>query len=121
MTWGGGIPFFDAVMGLNADNGGEHWHDAQDYLLLMLFTGCRREEVLSLKWSNIDFKLKTLMVEDTKNKEQHVLPLSDYLFALLSERNRSSKGIYVFASAKNSTYRTTFFFFSSTTTLVTIH
>ena len=96
-------PFFDAVMGLNAETGGEYWKDAQDYFLLTLFTGLRLLEVLSLKWSNIDFKLKTLTVEDTKNKQQHVLPLSDYLFTLLSNRAGLSKGVYIFASAKSKT------------------
>ncbi len=66
-------------------------------------TGLRLLEVLSLKWSNIDFKLKTLTVEDTKNKQQHVLPLSDYLFTLLADRHKTAKGVYIFARAKSKT------------------
>lgn len=95
-------PFYDAVMALHVEDG-EYWQDARDYLLLTLFTGLRLQEVLSLKWANIDFKLKTLTVEDTKNKEQHVLPLSDFLFSLLTERKQASKAVYVFASAKSKT------------------
>jgi len=68
----------------------------RDYLLLVLFTGLRREEAASLKWEQIDFKAKTLKVLDTKNSEAHTLPLSDYLFELLSNRRAEAIGDYVF-------------------------
>lgn len=61
----------------------------RDYLLLTLFTGLRRNEAAQLKWKNVDLKAKTLLIPDTKNHQPHTLPLSDYLFDLLSRRKQS--------------------------------
>ena len=58
----------------------------RDYLLLVLFTGLRRNEAMKLTWENVDLADKTLTVPETKNGEAHSLPLSSFLFKLLSER-----------------------------------
>ena len=69
----------------------------RDYLLLILFTGLRREEAASLRWDQVDLKAKTLTIINTKNHEQHTLPLPDYLYDLLSNRKRETYGSdYVF-------------------------
>lgn len=95
-------PFFDAVMGLNADTGGEYWQAAKDYYRISLLTGMRLEEVLSLEWKNIDFKDRALIsIKDTNKNLNLVIPLSDYLFDLLAERKRTAgNAVYVFASDK---------------------
>lgn len=59
---------------------------ARDYLLLLLFTGLRRNEAAKLEWCDVDLKGRTLLVRDTKNGNDHRLPLSDYLLALLEAR-----------------------------------
>ena len=69
----------------------------RDYLLLILFTGLRRQEAAKLKWENIDFKAKTLTIHDTKNSQTHVLPLSDYLFKLLTRRKQNAINDCVFS------------------------
>lgn len=76
----------------------------RDYLLLILFTGLRRQEAAKLEWQQVDLRAKTLKVTDTKNKESHILPLSDYLYELLSARKKNSTGNYVFASTGESGY-----------------
>ncbi|MCP3680713.1 MAG: tyrosine-type recombinase/integrase [Gammaproteobacteria bacterium] len=63
----------------------------QDYFLLMLLTGLRRQEAASLCWQNIDLKDRTLTIEHTKNRQLHVLPLSDYLYALILRRQPFSQ------------------------------
>lgn len=68
----------------------------RDYLLLLLFTGLRRQEAAQLKWSQVDLKAKTLTILDTKNHENHILPLSDYLFGLLARRQQVAMTEYVF-------------------------
>ena len=75
----------------------------RDYLLLILFTGLRREEAASLRWDQVDLKAKTLTIDNTKNHEQHILPLSDYIYDLLSKRRRETFGSdFVFpGSGKN--------------------
>ena len=67
-----------------------------DYLRLILFTGLRRQEAAKLQWKQVDLKAKTLTIIDTKNREQHTLPLSDYLYDLLYNRSQKAASLYVF-------------------------
>ncbi|GAB0058093.1 Prophage integrase IntS [Candidatus Magnetaquicoccaceae bacterium FCR-1] len=62
----------------------------RDYLLLLIFTGLRREEGARLRWAHVDLAGKTLTIPDTKNHEPHTLPLSEFLFELLSRRRRAA-------------------------------
>lgn len=68
----------------------------RDYLLLILFTGLRRQEAAKLQWNQVDLKAKTLTIIDTKNREPHTLPLSDYLFNLFTTRKQNASSGYVF-------------------------
>lgn len=91
--------WWDAVWTLKTDLENKNTQDREsirDYLLLLLFTGLRREEALTLTWNNVDFKAKTLVVKDTKNRTDHVLPLSDYLFDLLMRRKAIGESQWVF-------------------------
>lgn len=83
------------------------WYDAvihvedsgqRDYLLLLLFTGLRREEAAQLKWDDVDLSARTLKVIDTKNGKPHVLPLPNYLLKLFEDRKHIQTGesSYVF-------------------------
>ena len=76
--------WLNAVNNLANDTMGRN--RVKDYLLLLLFTGLRREEGLSLAWKQVDLKAKTLMIPDPKNRQPHVLPLSDFLYTLLMRR-----------------------------------
>jgi Phage integrase family len=64
-----------------------------DYLLLLLFTGLRRNEAATLRWSDIDFDGKALTVraEIAKNKHEHRFPLSHFLFALCRSEGRKHR------------------------------
>jgi integrase len=68
----------------------------RDYLLLSLFTGLRRNEAATMKWSDIDLKAKTLTIPDTKNYQPHTLPLSVFLDELLTRRYQNPSSEYVF-------------------------
>jgi integrase len=73
----------------------------RDYLLLTLFTGLRKNEGLALQTDSVDLKGRTFTVVDPKNREDLVLPLSDYLYKLLKvriESNGDSK--YIFPSIR---------------------
>lgn len=76
--------WFRAVINLKDDALGRN--RIKDYLLLLLFTGLRREEGLSLAWGQVDLKAKTLTIPDPKNRQPHVLPLSNFLQDLLMQR-----------------------------------
>lgn len=78
---------------------------ARDFMLLVLFTGTRREEAVSVKWSDIDFKDKTVLFRETKNKKPHTLPLSKFLFELLEDRkNNFYENEFVFPGPGKSGY-----------------
>lgn len=76
----------------------------RDYLLLILFTGLRRQEAAQLQWNQIDLKAKTLTILDTKNRQSHTLPLSDYLHTLLTNRKQISTSDYVFPGSGKDGY-----------------
>lgn len=86
-------PWLQAVLGL------EHTA-ARDYFLLVLLTGLRRTEALTLRWQSVDLTGRTLTVEETKNGQAHTLPLSDYLVALLTRRRAETTGEYVFETPR---------------------
>ncbi|MFO2903319.1 tyrosine-type recombinase/integrase [Legionella pneumophila serogroup 1] len=67
-----------------------------DYLLLVLFTGLRRQEAATLKWQDIDMKGRSLSIHNTKNNESHTLPLSDFLYDLFLQRQLDRVNDYVF-------------------------
>ena len=69
----------------------------KDYLLLVLFTGLRRQEAATLKFDQVDLIAKTLTIIETKNNESHTLPLSDFLYELLQQRKAVRSNDYVFA------------------------
>jgi integrase len=68
----------------------------RDYLLLLIFTGLRREEAARLRWQDVDLRGRTLTVADTKSGRPHTLPLSEFVRALLAARQESAKSEFVF-------------------------
>lgn len=71
----------------------------------LLLTGCRFSELANLKWdSGIDFERKILMIRNngdfqtkTASSERDI-PLTNYLFSLLSEKREISNSEYIFPS-----------------------
>jgi len=70
--------WFDAVSNLDSP--------VKDYLILLLFTGLRRQEAMKLKWDQVDLKAKTLTIIDTKNRDPLTLPLGPFILKLLKAR-----------------------------------
>lgn len=73
-------------------------HAERDLILFLLFTGLRKSEGTHLRWADVDFDSGTFTVRDTKNGDDHCLPLSTYLYNLLVRRKAAAKGPYVFKS-----------------------
>jgi integrase len=65
-------------------------------------TGCRRDEIGSLEWPEIDLKEKTITLpgQRTKNKQPHVVPLPDMAVAILKEIPRRATRDLVFGSGE---------------------
>jgi integrase len=69
---------------------------------LLLLTGARRGEILSMRWADIDLGagIWTKLGSTTKQKTDHVVPLSGPVRLLLTEiRSAQPLGEYVFAGA----------------------
>jgi integrase len=82
-------PFMQAVLALENAL-------ARDYFLLVLLTGLRRQEALDLRWEQVNLTYQTLTIIDPKNRQDHTLPLSDYLLEMLARRKAEAVGKYVF-------------------------
>lgn len=60
--------------------------DLYPAVVLALSTGARRQEVLGLRWGQIDFARRVATLHETKNGERRVLPLAGPALDLLRER-----------------------------------
>jgi len=65
-------------------------HSSQLYtiVVLALSTGARQMEILSLTWPQVDLSRGTILLEDTKNGERRVLPLSGHAFDLVKDMSK---------------------------------
>ncbi|MFZ5621439.1 MAG: tyrosine-type recombinase/integrase [Pseudomonadota bacterium] len=88
--------FYTAVQRLKTEEHTRQGETVADYLMTLLFTGLRRSEAANLRWSDVDLEHRTLTIRQTKNGQPLTLPLSDYLWALLSERQAEAQTAYVF-------------------------
>ena len=70
--------------------------DFRDYLTLLLLTGVRRSEGFQLRWSDIDLRNKTFIIQDTKNHNPLSLPMGSFLYKMFKERKKTSKSEWVF-------------------------
>lgn len=61
-------------------------------VLLALETACRRSELLSFKWSNVDLTRRVAFLPDTKNGHSRGIPLSTKALTVLAELSRSIDG-----------------------------
>ncbi|MBI2809989.1 MAG: integrase family protein [Candidatus Melainabacteria bacterium] len=94
-------PWFNAVMSLGQDDARALENGTmRDYLLICLFTGLRRNEAARLTWNDVDLTSEMLVLKGdaTKNHQDHRLPLSDFLVALLKSRRAKcvDNELYVF-------------------------
>lgn len=57
-------------------------------VVLSLTTGARQEEIMSLRWGQIDFKRKIITLEKTKNGSKRAIPLVGEAYELLQIRSK---------------------------------
>jgi integrase len=72
---------------------------ARDFVLLILFTGMRKNEAAALKWSEIDFTTKTIKLPPARTKGDRALalPMSSFVRdTLVARRAIGVRGDYVF-------------------------
>lgn len=76
--------------------------DAEDnpwvraFFRMLLYTGARKSELLNLHWADVDLKRGSLTFRNTKNREDHEVPLHDAAVELLKSVPRMVGNRYVF-------------------------
>ncbi|MDA8631754.1 tyrosine-type recombinase/integrase [Litoricolaceae bacterium] len=69
-----------------------------DYVMLLLCTGLRRNEPLSLLWENVDFEEGTYTIVNTKNNELLTIPMTERVRKLFRRRLGEQVNDFVFPS-----------------------
>jgi integrase len=69
-------------------------------VITALNTGCRKEEILSLKWDMVDMKHGFILLDQTKNGERREIPINGTLRTTLEALPRRLDGGYVFFDPK---------------------
>lgn len=73
--------------------------DARDAILLMLLTGARKMNVLTMRWSDLRLANATWVIPQTKSGDSLRIPLVPLAVELLSERtSMNEESVYVFVA-----------------------
>lgn len=72
-------------------------------VLLAMFTGARKENILSLTWQQVDLDRKAIILTDTKNGERQTLPIVDPAYSALIEWKAKARkdSLLLFPSTTN--------------------
>jgi integrase len=67
-------------------------------VVLAVFSGMRRGEILGLKWHDIDYKRGIITLLDTKNGQKREVPMSDTVKNAIIQVRKHPESAYVFCS-----------------------
>jgi len=70
----------------------------RDYVLLSLFTGARKSNVLGMRWGDIDANTWTIQGEVSKNGDIMRVPLVDPAIEILKRRKAETSSVFVLSS-----------------------
>jgi integrase len=68
----------------------------RDFIFMLLFTGARKSNVLTMRWDEVDFDAGTWRIPQTKSGRPQVVPLGKTELAILRERKEKTTSIWVF-------------------------
>ncbi len=57
-------------------------------VILALSTGARKNEILNLKWDDVDFNRKVITLHETKNGETRLLPLASHAYDVMLDHSK---------------------------------
>ena len=80
-------------------------HYLKSIVIIALNTGMRRSEILTLKWSDIDFKRKTITLMKTKNNEIREIPINNVLYKELRKIPLHIRSNYVFCNRRGEPFQ----------------
>ena len=66
------------------------------FFLMVLYTGARKSELLNLQWTDVELKQRVIRFWDTKNHEDHEVPLAPDAIKLLQSIPHTLGNPYVF-------------------------
>jgi integrase len=89
-----------------AEQKGEHWQ-ALAAIQLLAVTGCRRAEIVNLKWSEVDFANSCLRLGDTKTGLS-IRPLPEPARAILAGLEPQGEFVFPARSRANKSYASVF-------------
>jgi len=73
-------------------------------VIVTLFTGMRKSEILSLKWRDLDFSQKIIYLLDTKNGEKREIYMNDIIYPVLFGVKKHPDSGYVFCNREGKPY-----------------
>ena len=71
---------------------------------MVLNTGMRKEEILSLKWKDLDYRIRTISILDTKNGESREIPMNDIVYRTLLDIGKKADSPWVFCKKNGERY-----------------
>ncbi len=77
----------------------KRFSDIRLIVLIAMYTGMRRGEILSMKWENVDHENHLFHLLETKTGEPRKVPIPSFIEKELQELNQNS--VWVFPSPKN--------------------
>jgi integrase len=89
-----------------AQRAGEHWQ-ATAAIRLLALTGCRRSEILNLKWTEVDFENACLRLNETKTGAS-IRPLPMPAHAILAQINPQTEYVLPGVSQSHKSYASVF-------------
>jgi len=78
----------------------KHQAHLKPIIIFAVNTGCRKEEILSITWSQIDLTHGFITLHKTKNAEMRMIPINKPLRELLEEMQKEKSCDYVFVNSK---------------------
>ncbi len=73
-------------------------------IIVALFTGMRKSEILNLKWRDLDFSQKIIYLLDTKNGEKREVYMNDIVYSVLLGVKKHPDSGYVFCNKEGKPY-----------------
>ena len=76
--------------------------DLHDFITLLVMTGCRQAEILTLKWENVHLEKRLFVVRNTLSKSKRTMYkyLNDSAYEVFTKRLQNKCGDYVFTNPK---------------------
>ncbi len=84
-------------------------HDAcaehlKPIVIVALNTGMRKEEILSLRWKDLDYRIRTISILDTKNGQSREIPMNDIVYRTLMATKKMPDSPWVFCKNNGERY-----------------